>query len=176
MNTILKQFYGYFRLLPLRLKYRKYANFGIIQRRIEKNFDVVINDGGKLTFGINNNIRKYAHLRITHGGICNIGNNNFFNYNVSITALHSITIGHNCKFANNVVLVDHDHDYSNGNVGFVSEPITIGNNVWIGANVVILKGVSIGDNAVIAAGAVVNKDVPAGAVAGGVPAKILKTN
>ena len=53
-------------------------------------------------------------------------------------------------------------------------PVEIGNGVWVGAHATILSGVTIGDNAVIAAGAVVTKDVPANAVAGGVPAKIIK--
>ena len=53
-------------------------------------------------------------------------------------------------------------------------PIKIGCRVWIGAHATVLPGVTIGDNAVIAAGAVVTKDVPANAVVGGVPAKIIK--
>ena len=53
-------------------------------------------------------------------------------------------------------------------------PIVLGKNVWVGSNVTILQGVTIGDNAVIAAGAVVTKDVPAGCVAAGVPAGVIK--
>lgn len=53
-------------------------------------------------------------------------------------------------------------------------PVTVGDNVMIGANAVILEGVRVGDNAVIAAGAVVTQDVPAGAVAAGVPARVIK--
>ena len=53
-------------------------------------------------------------------------------------------------------------------------PIRIGKNVWIGANAVVLPGVTVGDNAVIAAGAVVSRDVPANAVVGGVPARLLR--
>lgn len=54
-------------------------------------------------------------------------------------------------------------------------PIRIGNNVWLGANVTVLPGVTIGDNAVVAAGAVVTKDVPENMIVAGVPAKILKS-
>ena len=56
----------------------------------------------------------------------------------------------------------------------IPAPIHIGNKVWLGANVTVLPGVTIGDGAIIAAGAVVTKDVPAGAVAAGVPARIIK--
>ena len=54
-------------------------------------------------------------------------------------------------------------------------PIVIGNNVWIGANVTVLPGVTIGENAVIAAAAVVTKDVPANAVVVGSPARVVRT-
>ena len=54
------------------------------------------------------------------------------------------------------------------------KPVTIGNDVWIGANCTILPGVTIGNNVVVAAGAVVTKDVPDNCVVGGVPAKIIK--
>lgn len=56
-----------------------------------------------------------------------------------------------------------------------SKPIRIGNNVWLGASVTVVGGVTIGDGSVIAAGAVVTKDIPAGVVAGGVPCKVIRT-
>ena len=56
-----------------------------------------------------------------------------------------------------------------------SEPITVGNDVWIGRRVIIMPGVNIGDGCVIGAGAVVTKDIPAYSVVGGVPAKIIKS-
>lgn len=91
-----------------------------------------------------------------------IGSRCFFNHNVSITCVEQIKIGNNCNFANNVVIVDYDHKLSSLGVidGLNSKPIKIGNNVWCGANVTLLKGITIGDGAVIAAGAVVNKDIP----------------
>lgn len=58
--------------------------------------------------------------------------------------------------------------------GHTYNPITIGNDVWIGSNCVIMPGVNIGDNSVIAAGAIVNKDVPSNVIFGGIPGKILK--
>jgi acetyltransferase-like isoleucine patch superfamily enzyme len=59
--------------------------------------------------------------------------------------------------------------------GISTNPVVIGDDVWIGANAVILPGVTIGRHCVVAAGAVVTKDVPDNTVVGGVPAKVLKT-
>ena len=71
-------------------------------------------------------------------------------------------------------VTDHDHGMSAGqNIALQplrSAPTRIGNDVWIGAGAIVLKGVTIGDGAVIAAGAVVTKNVPAGAIVAGVPA------
>ena len=102
-----------------------------------------------------------------------IGDNCFFNHNCSLTAAENIVIGNQCMFANNFVVVDHDHDRKDGKIlkELVSAPVKIGNNVWCGANVTVLKGVTIGDGAVIAAGSVVNRDVAAYSVVAGVPAR-----
>ena len=98
------------------------------------------------------------------------------NHNCSITCAEEVTIGDACNIANNVVIVDHDHRFGKYGVedGLESTPVHIGKNVWIGANAVILKGVSIGDGAIIAAGAVVNHDIPAYEIWGGIPAKKIK--
>ncbi len=85
-----------------------------------------------------------------------------------------IFIGDNVLIGHNTVLATIDHDLDAQSRQNHYAPIHIGNNVWIGASVVITKGVSIGDGAVIAAGAVVTKDIPANVVVGGVPAKIIK--
>lgn len=92
-------------------------------------------------------------------GLLKIGNHVFLNQNVFITCLNKITIGNGVSIANNVVIVDHNH--SNGEKNrFEYGEIFIGDNVWIGANCVILKGVTIGENSIIAAGSIVTKNVP----------------
>ena len=95
------------------------------------------------------------------------------NHNCSITCAKEITIGGNCNLANNIVIVDHDHNIGDTGVvaGLNRKLIYIGNNVWIGANVTILKGVIIGDDAIVAAGAVVRQDIPNCEIWGGVPAR-----
>ena len=78
-------------------------------------------------------------------------------------------IGHGCTLAT----LNHGLDPAERHDLFPA-PIKIGKNVWLGAGVTVLAGVSIGDDAVVAAGAVVNRDVPAGAIAAGVPARVLR--
>ena len=144
------------------------------QMRWEKDMQVVISSGSSVSIGEGNHFRSRLQLRAVHGGNIKIGNNCFFNSNVSITSLKSITIGNNVRIANNTVIVDHDHDYMNNMTEYQCDEVVIGDDVWIGANSVILKGVHIGNHAVIAAGSVVRHDVPDHTVAGGVPASILK--
>ena len=113
------------------------------------------------------------YIKCTDKAEITIGDNCFFNHNCSLTAAENIVIGNQCMFANNFVVVDHDHDRKDGKIlkELVSAPVKIGNNVWCGANVTVLKGVAIGDGAVIAAGSVVNRDVAAYSVVAGVPAR-----
>ena len=117
-----------------------------------------------------------CYIKCTEKARCRIGEKVFMNHNCSITCAEEITIGDACNIANNVVIVDHDHRLGKVGVenGLESTPVHIGRNVWIGANAVILRGVSIGDGAIIAAGAVVNHDIPAHEIWGGIPAKKIK--
>ena len=144
------------------------------QRKWESGFRMTIEKGSSIRIGRNASIRRNLSLIAKNGGCIEIGHDVFMNTNVSITALSRVEIGDRTRIANNVVIVDHDHDYMHGYRGYITAPVIIGSDVWIGANAVILKGTSIGDGAVIAAGAVVAKSVPKGAVVGGVPAKVLK--
>lgn len=100
----------------------------------------------------------------------------FINNGLNLACFNRIDIGHDVAISENVTIRDSDNHTLLPIKNNVSAPIKIGNKVWIGINVTILKGVTIGDGAVIAAGAVVNKDVPAKCLAGGVPARILKEN
>lgn len=104
-----------------------------------------------------------------------IGKNVFINAGCHFQDQGGITIGDGAQIGHNVVLATLNHDLIPENrKTVIPAPISIGTNVWIGANATILPGVSIGDNSVIAAGAVVTKDIPANVVAGGIPAKIIK--
>ena len=84
-------------------------------------------------------------------------------------------IGDGCQIGHNVVFATLNHGLApKERKSTYPAPIVLGRNVWVGSNATILQGVTIGDNAVIAAGAVVTKDVAAGTVVGGVPARFIK--
>jgi len=104
-----------------------------------------------------------------------VGKNVIINSGCSFQDQGGIIIGNGVLIGHQVVLATLNHALDPNNRGSMHPaPIVIGNNVWIGANATVLPGVTIGDGAVIAAGAVVNRDVPANVVVGGVPAKIIK--
>lgn len=105
--------------------------------------------------------------------------NGFINAGTQIRCMNKIDIGDHCAIGRNVMIMDfdaHHIKYTDGSDNTVSQPIHIGNHVWIGADAIILKGVRIGDGAVIGAGAVVTKDVPSQTIVVGNPAKVVKRN
>lgn len=103
------------------------------------------------------------------------GKNVFLNTGCTFQDLGGITIGDASQIGQNVTLCTLNHGLAPEMRNTIyPKPIHIGKNVWIGANALVLPGVTIGDNAVIAAGAVVTKDVPADTVVGGNPATFMK--
>lgn len=102
-----------------------------------------------------------------------IGDNTSIGDRTEIHAGKSVKIGCGCNIAWDVCIMDRDYHKFNSETEEI-KPVTIGDNVWIGCNAVILKGITIGDGAVVAAGSVVTKDVPPKTLVGGNPAKILK--
>lgn len=159
----------------LKIKYGNKIQISIVNS-IRNKLQIILKDTGRVSVGKFLMVDGPLYIKVEQEGSISIGDNTFFNHNCSITCITQITIGTKCNIANNVVIVDHDHKIGNNGVesGLVGEPVKIGNNVWIGANATILKGVNIGDNSIIAAGAVVNDDVPQGELWGGVPARKIK--
>ncbi len=101
----------------------------------------------------------------------------FLNHNVYLMDCAKIKFGKKCFVGPNCGFYTalHPLEVTKRNAGFeMAKPITIGDNVWIGGNVVILPGVTVGSNSVIGAGAVVTKDIPAGVLAFGNPCKVIK--
>lgn len=106
-----------------------------------------------------------------------IGENFYSNFNCVVLDAAKVRFGDNVFVAPNCgfYTAGHPFDVEQRNRGLeYARPITIGDNVWIGANVCVLPGVSIGDNCIIGAGSVVNKDVPAGSLAVGNPCRVVR--
>ncbi|MGL4993926.1 MAG: acyltransferase [Bacteroidales bacterium] len=106
-----------------------------------------------------------------------VGRDVLTNNNIFIVACNNITIGERTIIGQYVTIMDHEahgtHPEQRRQMGQVGE-VTIGQNVWIGNNVVILKNTNIGDNCIVAAGAVVSGQYPANCIIGGVPAKVIR--
>lgn len=124
---------------------------------------------------IDDSFRLFPPFYTDFGKNITIGKDVFINSGCHFQDQGGITIGDGVLIGHNVVLATINHDLvPSENRKNHYAPIKIGSHVWIGSNATVLPGVTVGDWAVIAAGAVVTKDVPAMAVVGGVPAKILK--
>lgn len=116
-------------------------------------------------------------FRCDYGSNIEIGDNFYSNYNCTILDVAKVIVKDNVMFGPNVSIyaAGHPIDKDTRNAGLeFGKPITIGNNVWVGGNCIILPGVTIGDNSVIGAGSVVTKDVPENVIVAGNPAKVIK--
>ena len=110
-----------------------------------------------------------------------IGEGTFLNRNVMVAAVELVEIGANCMFANGCFVTDGNHRFDDPELpvpwqGFTTKgPTRVGDNVWCGANVVITSGVTVGERCVIGANSVVTQDLPPFSIAGGIPARVLKS-
>ncbi len=126
--------------------------------------EITIDKNAKLSLGKNFKMRDGAKIRIRNGAECVIGDNSSVSINNMIACHEKIIIGDNVQFSPGVQLYDHDHDFRHRDGlkanHFKTSPIIIGNNVWIGANTIILRGTVIGDNCVVGAGSIVKGEFP----------------
>jgi acetyltransferase-like isoleucine patch superfamily enzyme len=132
---------------------------------MRKNAELIVN--GRFTIYSGHNIT------INEGAVLVLGSG-YINNDLDLACFDRIEIGDDVAISKSVTIRDSDNHIFNGRKH--SKPVKIGNHVWIGLNVIILKGVTIGDGAVVAAGALVNKDVPPRSLVGGVPAVILRSD
>ena len=133
-----------------------YRRFSLGERSVIESFSCINNAVGDVLIG--------DHTRI---GIHN-------------TIIGPVTIGHHVNLAQGITITALNHNFSDLNKrideqGISTQLVTISDDVWIGANAVILPGVTIGQHAVVAAGAVVTKDVPPYSIVAGIPAKVIKS-
>ncbi|MDK6376872.1 MAG: sugar O-acetyltransferase [Lactobacillus crispatus] len=135
---------------------------------------------------VGKNLVINGKIRVLYGNHLTFGDDDFINDNVRFQDSNLITLGDRVIVAPDVKFYCGEHaidaqqrwgSYENGKKYLISftEPISVGNDVWIGGNATIIGGVHIGNNVIVAAGAVVNRDVPDNTIVGGVPAKKIKS-
>ena len=114
-----------------------------------------------------------------HEGVVEIGEKTVFGQECTISAYQRVRIGAQCVIADRVMFIDFDHGVVDVETpirrqGIYKRDVEVGSNVWIGYGACILRGVRVGDNSIVGTNSVVTKDVPANAVVGGVPARVLR--
>lgn len=117
-----------------------------------------------------------ASIHVGENAILRIKGNCFLNTNAQILCFNEISIGQHVYISDNVCIVDSDSHCIDGRFDQISSPVTINDNVWIGMNVTILKGVEIGEGTVIGACSVVTTSIPSHCLAVGSPARVIRNN
>ncbi len=165
-----------------------YGNNCSLHRSSEFNVPVRLDGCGDISIGagVSLGYRKAPMLgngRIllqarTSGASISIGSATITSNNVSIISCDNISIGAGCQIGDQVTIIDSDfHEINPENrksSGGKVAPVVIGDNVWLGSRVMVLKGVTIGHHCVVAAGSVVTKSIPARCLAAGSPAKVIR--
>lgn len=148
------------KIIILKIKYRRKIEVSITKRlSLSSIFRIT---KGKISFKRGLGVKSGTQIA-TNGGSIYIGKGVNFNHNCMCVSYKSIVIGNDCSFGPNVCIYDHDHAFnSNGKIkgAFKSSEIIIEDNVWIGANSVILRGSHIGANSVIGAGSIIKGYIP----------------
>ena len=135
---------------------------------------------GRLEIGANTLFEPNVWITVGDDAQVRIGEGTFLNIAVMVAAARLVEIGSHCMLANGCFVTDANHRFDDPDTpvpwqGFDSRgPTRIGDNVWLGANVVVTSGVTIGERCVIGANSVVTQDVPPFSIAAGVPAKVLR--
>ena len=124
---------------------------------------IISSKQGSIILGSYVSIMQNTTLEANEDGVVRLQGDNFINRNCVISAKKSIEIGEGTTIGPGTLIYDHDHDTQNKGK-YICQPVTIGNNVWIGGGCIILKGVSIGDNAIVAAGTIVTTNVAPSAI------------
>ena len=137
-------------------------------------------DEGRLEIGEGTLLEPGCWLTLAPKARIEIGAGCFLNRNTMLAAYERIEIGDHVMFANGCFVGDADHRFDDPDTpvtwqGFASKgPVRIGSNCWFGVNCVVTSGVTIGERCVIGANSVVNRDLPPGTIAAGVPAKVVR--
>lgn len=181
LSKIIKYIKSFIRIIVLKLRFGKRIKFrlnNIKSLYIGMNVRINISKGYELSFGNNVYIDDFCRLECIKGNI-HIGNNSFLNTNCNIISLAGIRIGENCLLGSNIGVYDHDHRYDIKNLPIIKQGFSIGciqieDNVWIGSNCTVTKGVKIKKSIIVAANSVVTRELEIKGVYGGIPSKLIK--
>jgi acetyltransferase-like isoleucine patch superfamily enzyme len=143
-----------------------------------KGLELKIEPQGEIHFGRFVWIGDGTKIRC-HEGEVEIGEKTVMGQECTISAYQRVRIGDECVIADRAMFIDFDHGVVEVErpirlQGIYKRDVEVGNNVWIGYGACILRGVSVGDNSVIGTNSVVTKDIPANAVVGGIPARVIR--
>lgn len=135
-----------------------------LKMAIHPSVSLELGKNSRLTLGKMVSIRKNVQINARNNAEIKIGNHSFLNTGCILTAHERIDIGDDVEFGPNVLIFDHDHKFKSGYKAkeFDCAEVKIGNNVWIGANTVILRGTNIGNDCVVGAGSVLKGSYEAG--------------
>jgi acetyltransferase-like isoleucine patch superfamily enzyme len=143
-----------------------------------RGLQIQIGKRGRLRFGRFVWIGDGTKIRCHEGEVL-IGDKTVLGQECTISAYKRVRIGEQCVIADRAMFIDFDHgmvdvERTIREQGIYKRDVNVGSNVWIGYGACVLRGVQVGDNAVIGTNAVVTSDVPANAVVGGIPAKVIR--
>lgn len=156
----------------------RYVNFGNLLYTIEARVKF-LSTNRKLRVILHPKVILHNYAILQGSGKIEIGEYSYVNAYTVIGSNQSVTIGKNVMISNAVSIRDTDHRFDRFDIpmirqGITTAPVVIKDDVWIGYGAVITKGVTIESGAIIAANAVITKDVPANAIMGGVPARLIR--
>jgi acetyltransferase-like isoleucine patch superfamily enzyme len=143
-----------------------------------KRLELQIGKRGTIRFGRFAWIGDGTKIRCHEGEVV-IGAKTVLGQECTISAYKHVRIGEQCVVADRAMFIDFDHGVVEVErpirvQGIYKRPVDVGSNVWIGYGACVLRGVAVGDNSILGTNSVITKDVPANAVVGGVPAKLLR--
>lgn len=167
-----KRIKGYLGIMLLRRRNTKFDGFVVFEGRYPR-----IDNAGQVRIGANCIFRTFwhqPHIYVRENAELEIGDYSGFNDGVVLYASTSVKLGERVLIGDNSRVYDTDFHKLSPDIPVKYAPVTIGNNVWVGVNCLILAGSKIGDHSVIGAGSVVTGEIPSKCLAAGVPAKPIK--
>lgn len=164
----------------LKLRYGKALDIDLTRVFIHPSVEVSLSGGGRIRARVNKRIfiSRGSVIRAS-GGTIELGDGVFFNQNCMVVSHVGIRLGRECMLGPNVSVFDSDHRFDRTDVafadqGYVKAPVEIGDNVWLGANVVVTRGCTIGSSVVVGANSIAKGHLEGGSLYAGAPLRRIR--